>query len=98
MAHEAIELVRQLTKGVMADRVLVTIGLISRDLIPVAMALTRKGGSCVLTARTPLTELMIPLLLVNMVTSSKQLEGALFRRNESSGEHADVSVGLAEDR
>jgi S-(hydroxymethyl)glutathione dehydrogenase/alcohol dehydrogenase len=77
-AHEAIELVRQLTEGVMADRVVVTVGVISPNLIPVAMMLTRKGGTCVLTAMTPLSETMIPLMLVDVVNSSKQIKGALY--------------------
>lgn len=77
-AHEAIELVRELTAGVMADRVVVTVGVISPDLIPVAMMLTRKGGTCVLTAMTPLSDMMIPLMLVDVVNSSKTIKGALY--------------------
>ena len=74
-ADQAFELVRQLTHGVMADRVVVTVGVISPDLIPVAMALTRKGGTCVLTS---LTEMSIPLMLVDLVNSCRQLKGTLY--------------------
>jgi S-(hydroxymethyl)glutathione dehydrogenase/alcohol dehydrogenase len=77
-AHEAIELVRQLTHGVMADRVVVTVGVLRPDLLPVAMMLTRKGGTCVLTAMTPLNEMMVPLMLVDLVSSHKHLKGALY--------------------
>ena len=48
-AFSAIELVRELTAGVMADRVVITAGVVHVDLIPVAMMLTRKGGTCVAT-------------------------------------------------
>ncbi|MGH3970242.1 MAG: NDMA-dependent alcohol dehydrogenase [Mycobacterium sp.] len=76
-AHEALELVRELTMGVMADRVVITAGVVPADLIPVGMMLLRKGGTCVLTGMTPLTELSVPLLLIEMVNSHKTLKGAL---------------------
>lgn len=77
-AHEAIELVRDLTAGVMADRVVLTAGVVHADLIPVAMMLTRKGGTCVLTGMTPLSEMSVPLILVDMANSAKQLKGTLY--------------------
>ncbi|MDT5332885.1 MAG: hypothetical protein QOF31_4182 [Mycobacterium sp.] len=77
-AEEAIGLVRELTRGVMADRVVVTAGVVHVDLIPLAMMLTRKGGTCVLTGVTPLNEVFVPLILPDMVNSSKQLKGALY--------------------
>jgi len=39
----------------MADRVVVTAGVVHADLIPVALMLTRKSGTCVLTGITPRT-------------------------------------------
>ncbi|BBZ38835.1 NDMA-dependent alcohol dehydrogenase [Mycobacterium conspicuum] len=77
-AHEAIELVRELTAGVMADRVVLTAGVVHADLIPVAMMLTRKAGTCVLTGMTPLSEMSVPLILVDMAHSAKQLKGTIF--------------------
>jgi S-(hydroxymethyl)glutathione dehydrogenase/alcohol dehydrogenase len=77
-AHEAVELVRDLTAGVMADRVVLTAGVVHADLIPVAMMLTRKGGTCVLTGMTPLSEMSVPLILVDMANSCKQLKGTLY--------------------
>lgn len=77
-AHEAIELVRELTAGVMADRVILTAGVVHADLIPVAMMLTRKAGTCVLTGMTPLSEMSVPLILVDMAHSAKQLKGTIF--------------------
>jgi S-(hydroxymethyl)glutathione dehydrogenase/alcohol dehydrogenase len=77
-AHEAVGLVRDLTAGVMADRVVVTVGVVHGDLIPQAMMLTRKGGTCVLTGMTPLSEPPIPMILADLVNSSKLLKGALY--------------------
>ncbi len=77
-AEEAIPLVKEITAGVMADRVVVTPGVVHVDLIPLAMTLLRKGGICVLTGITPFTEPPVPLVLQEMVLSAKQLRGALY--------------------
>ena len=77
-AHEALELVKELTWGVMADRVIVTAGVVHVDLVPVAMMLTRKGGTCVLAGVTPVSEMSVPMLLADMVNSCKTLRGAIY--------------------
>jgi hypothetical protein len=41
----------------MADRVVLTPGVLRVDLVPLAMMLTRKGGTCVVTGVTPPTEM-----------------------------------------
>ena len=48
-ASEALELVRELTRGVMADAVVVSPSTIVAADVDAALALTRKGGTCVLT-------------------------------------------------
>src|SRR5690606_2258459 len=48
-AAEALELIRDLTRGVMADVVVVAPSDITGEDIRAALALTRKGGTCVLT-------------------------------------------------
>jgi len=77
-AEEAIPLVADITAGVMADRVIVTAGVVHVDLIPLAMRLLRKGGTCVVTGITPFTEPLVPLILQEMVLSAKQLKGVLY--------------------
>lgn len=77
-AEEAIDLVKDITAGVMADRVVVTAGVVHTDLIPTAMTLTRKGGTCLLTGITPMHELTVPVSLLDMVNFAKQLKGMLF--------------------
>jgi NDMA-dependent alcohol dehydrogenase len=74
----ALPLVRELTLGVMADRVVITAGVVHVDLLAPAMMLTRKGGTCVLTGLTPSSELLVPLMLTDMVLFHKQLKGTLF--------------------
>ncbi|OMC29490.1 alcohol dehydrogenase [Mycobacterium sp. GA-1841] len=77
-AGAAVELVKELTWGVMADRVVLTPGVVPPDLIMVAMMLLRKGGVCVLTGMAKLTDMMVPLILPDMVSSCKTLKGVLY--------------------
>jgi Zn-dependent alcohol dehydrogenase len=76
-AEEAAPLVRELTRGVMADRVVLTPGVVPTDLLLPAMMLTRKGGTCVLTGLGRYDELPVPLVLNDMVLAAKQLKGLL---------------------
>jgi NDMA-dependent alcohol dehydrogenase len=77
-AGAAIELVKDLTWGVMADRVVLTPGVVPPDLILTAMMLLRKGGTCVLTGMAKVTDMMVPLILGDMVSSCKTLKGMLY--------------------
>lgn len=43
-----------------------------------AMMLLRKGGTCVVTGMAKLTEMMVPMLLADMVSSCKTLKGVLY--------------------
>lgn len=77
-AGAAVELVKELTWGVMADRVVLTPGVVPPDLIMVAMMLLRKGGVCVLTGMAKLTDMTVPLVLPDLVSSCKTLKGVLY--------------------
>jgi NDMA-dependent alcohol dehydrogenase len=77
-AGAAIELVKELTWGVMADRVVLTPGVVPADLVMVAMMLLRKGGTCVLTGMAKIADMMVPLILPDMVSSCKTLKGVLY--------------------
>jgi NDMA-dependent alcohol dehydrogenase len=77
-AGSAIELVKELTWGVMADRVVLTPSVVPADMIMVAMMLLRKGGTCVLTGMAKVTDMMVPLILGDMVSSCKTLKGMLY--------------------
>jgi len=77
-AGAALELVKEITWGVMADRVILTPGVIPPDLILTAMMLLRKGGTCVVTGMAKLSDMMVPLILPDLVSSCKTLKGALY--------------------
>jgi NDMA-dependent alcohol dehydrogenase len=77
-AADAVELVRELTRGVMADRVIASPGVLHADLVGEALALTRKGGVCVCVGITPRRETHVPINMLDLVTFSKELRGALY--------------------
>ena len=67
--EEAFLLVKEITNGVMADRVVLTPSVLYAELLAPAMMLTRKGGTCLMTAVPKLEVNMVPLLLVDMLQS-----------------------------
>jgi S-(hydroxymethyl)glutathione dehydrogenase/alcohol dehydrogenase len=77
-AGAAVDLVKEITWGVMADRVVLTPGVVPPDLIMVGMMLLRKGGTCVLTGMGKVTDMMVPLVMGDMVSSCKTLKGVLY--------------------
>lgn len=77
-AITAVELVRDLTRGVMADRVIVSPGVLHVETIGEAITLTRKGGVCVSVGITPRRETHVPINMIEVVTYSKELRGALY--------------------
>lgn len=77
-AEEAIPMVRELTAGVMADRVVLTPSVLPAELLAPAMMLTRKGGTCLMTAIPKLDVNIVPLLLVDFIQSCKTLKGLLY--------------------
>jgi NDMA-dependent alcohol dehydrogenase len=77
-AAEAVDVVRDITYGVMADSVVVSVSLISGDDVNAALKLTRKGGTCVLTGMTPQTMRSIKVDLQNFILWNKNLVGTVF--------------------
>ncbi|GAA4491506.1 NDMA-dependent alcohol dehydrogenase [Rhodococcus olei] len=75
---EATELVRELTRGVMADSAILTVGLVEGPMIGEALELVRKGGALVLTALAPFSDIT-PTLPMSMFTLfQKRLLGSLY--------------------
>jgi NDMA-dependent alcohol dehydrogenase len=85
---EALDLVRGLTYGVMADAVVVSPSLISTDDVRSALELTRKGGTCVLTGMTAQTTRSIKIDLQDFILMNKTLAGTVFG---SCNPRADIS-------
>lgn len=76
--EEAFGLVQELTLGVMADRVVLTPSVLRPELLISALMLTRKGGTCLMTAVPKLEVSMVPLVLSDMLQSCKTLKGLLY--------------------
>jgi NDMA-dependent alcohol dehydrogenase len=75
---EAVEAVRDLTRGVMADGVVLAPSTITAADVGGALTLTRKGGTCVLTGLTsPLTR-SIDVNLQEFILMNKNLCGTVF--------------------
>ena len=87
-ATDALELVRNLTYGVMADAVVVSPSLITADDVRDAVNLTRKGGTCVLTGMTSQLTSSVNINLQEFILSNKSLAGTVFG---SCNPKADVS-------
>src|SRR5262249_8225890 len=75
---EALNLVRDLTRGVMADSVVVSPSLISHDDVKAALSLTRKGGTCVLTAMTKQNTQSIAIPLQEFILWNKNIVGTVY--------------------
>jgi NDMA-dependent alcohol dehydrogenase len=77
-AAEALDVVRDLTNGVMADSVVVSPSLITEDDVQAALSLTRKGGTCVLTGMTKQTTSSIAINLQEFILWNKSLVGTVY--------------------
>ncbi|MBZ4557296.1 Zn-dependent alcohol dehydrogenase [Mycobacterium avium subsp. hominissuis] len=75
---EALDLVRDLTYGVMADAVVVSPSLITADDVRDALKLTRKGGTCVLTGMTSQLTRSVNIELQDFILMNKTLAGTIF--------------------
>ena len=75
---EAADLLRDLTRGVMADSVVVSPSLISGEDVQAALSLTRKGGTCVLTGMTKQTTSSISMNLQEFILWNKNLVGTVY--------------------
>jgi S-(hydroxymethyl)glutathione dehydrogenase/alcohol dehydrogenase len=73
-----MELVGQLTRGVMADSAILTVGVVEGSMINDAFGIIRKGGAVVLTALAPISD-VTPTMPTAMITLfQKRLLGSLY--------------------
>lgn len=72
----ATTLVHDLTHGVMADVVILTVGVAHGNMIQQMVALARKGGKVVLTAIAPLESTDAQVYLAEVTLFQKQLRGS----------------------
>ncbi|AFM16190.1 oxidoreductase, Rxyl_3153 family [Mycolicibacterium chubuense NBB4] len=76
--EEAFPMVRELTGGVMADRVVLTPSVLTPEMLMPALMLTRKGGTCLITAVPRFEISSVPMLLVDLLNSCKTLKGMIY--------------------
>jgi NDMA-dependent alcohol dehydrogenase len=76
--EEAIPVVAELTWGQMAERVIMTPGVLHGDLMAGALSLTGKGGTCVVTAIAPITQTEASVNLFEMALWQKEIKGTIF--------------------
>lgn len=75
---DAIDLVRDLTYGVMAHSVVAAPSLIEGDDISAFLKLTRKGGTCMLAGMTAQTTRSAKIALQDFILWNKNLVGTVF--------------------
>ncbi len=75
---EAMPLVTELTRGVMADKTIMTASLMTGDMLMPLMLLTRKGGRACLTSVASPTVLSADVVLVDLILSQKEVVGNVF--------------------
>ena len=77
-AEEAHELAQQLTYGVGADQSLITVGVVSEEVVSAAFAAVRKRGIVVLTGMGGLATKTVHVSGFELTAFEKRLQGALF--------------------
>ena len=75
---EAIAGVGQLTWGAMCDSVICTFGVMRGELLEPALALTAKGGTCVVTSVAPIAQAQADVNLFLLAMMNKEIKGCLY--------------------
>jgi S-(hydroxymethyl)glutathione dehydrogenase/alcohol dehydrogenase len=76
--EEAFELVADLTHGVMADRVIMTMGVVDGQLIDPALNLTSKGGVLAIGGVSSMSQHQAAFSIFPFVMSEKQIRSGLY--------------------
>jgi S-(hydroxymethyl)glutathione dehydrogenase/alcohol dehydrogenase len=76
--EEAAGVVAELTRGAMADKAILTVGVAYGDLIAPLMNLVKKAGRAVVTAVAPVAQTDVKLDLFMMAMMRKELVGCIF--------------------
>ncbi|MGF7234039.1 MAG: NDMA-dependent alcohol dehydrogenase [Frankia sp.] len=75
---EAVDLVRELTWGVMADAAILTVGVPRGNQIAQLLGLVSKGGRAVVTSVAPFVDTDVTMSLFDLTIYQKELRGTLF--------------------
>ncbi len=76
--EEAIPLVKDLTRGQMADAVILVPSVMHGDLMAAALTLTGKGGTCVVTGVAPQSQKQCSIDLFELAMWQKEVRGVVF--------------------
>ena len=76
--EEAAALVGDLTRGAMADKAILTVGVAYGDLVGPLVNLVKKAGRAVVTAVAPVSQTDVKLDLFSMAMQRKELVGCIF--------------------
>jgi NDMA-dependent alcohol dehydrogenase len=76
--EEAMPAVMDMTMGQMADRVIMTPGVMYGDMMQLGTALAGKGGTIVVTAVAPMTQTHSAVNLFELAMYNKEIKGTIF--------------------
>ena len=76
--EDAIPEVTEMTRGQMADKVIMTPGVMYGELMEQAQTLTGKGGTMVVTAVAPIEQKDASINLFNLAMFNKEVKGTIF--------------------
>jgi S-(hydroxymethyl)glutathione dehydrogenase/alcohol dehydrogenase len=77
-AEEAQELIQELTRGVGADKAIITVGVVDAEVVSSAVNVIRKGGTVVITGLADPTKTNIQLNSAMLTLFEKTVKGSLF--------------------
>jgi S-(hydroxymethyl)glutathione dehydrogenase/alcohol dehydrogenase len=77
-AEEAQRIITEVTQGVGADEALVTVGVVTSDVVDAAFAAIRKGGEVVVTGLADATKKTVHVSGGELTLFEKRIRGALF--------------------
>jgi S-(hydroxymethyl)glutathione dehydrogenase/alcohol dehydrogenase len=77
-AEEAHELIQQLTQGVGADKAIITVGVVDKEVVSNAVNVIRKGGTVVITGLADPTKNNMELSSSALTLFEKTVKGSLF--------------------
>ena len=77
-AEEAYELSQELTRGVGADKAIITVDVVNEDVVGAAVTAIRKGGTAVITGLADPNKLTVQLSGAGLTLYEKTVKGTLF--------------------
>lgn len=76
--EEAVGPLTELSWGQMADKVIMTPGVLYGDMMELGLGMTGKGGTCVVTAIAPMTQNEAAVNLFQLAMWNKEIKGTIF--------------------